>query len=101
MLVGFVGAAHMAGSFAMRRLGREGSNAYVTIVTGTVVIVGMTVLAKLAALAGGGLVGIPLGMLGYLIEYCAWTMGFGAAILAWFAMRRTPPLPPTPEPAAV
>jgi hypothetical protein len=40
-------------------------------------------------------------MLGYLIEYCAWTMGFGAAILAWFAMRRTPPLPPTPEPAAV
>ena len=101
MLVGFVGAAHMAGSFAMRWLGREASNAYVTIVTGTVVIVGMTVLAKLAALAGGGLVGIPLGMLGYLIEYCAWTMGFGAAILAWFAMRRTPPLPPTPEPAAV
>jgi len=100
MLVGFVGAAHMAGGFAMRWLGRQ-ANAYVTIVAGTVVIVGMTLLAKLAALVGGGLVGIPLGMLGYLIEYCAWTMGFGAAILAWFAMRRTPPLPPTPEPAAV
>jgi len=103
MLVGFVGAAHMAGGLALQRLGRDAGNAYVTIVSGIVVIIGMTLLAKLAALAGAGLVGFPLGVLGYLVEYCAWTMGFGAAILAWFAMRRTPPpmMPPTPEPTIV
>ena len=47
-------------------------------------------LARSAALLGGDLFGIPLVALGFFVEYLAWTIGFGAAILAWLRGRRTP-----------
>jgi hypothetical protein len=37
---------------------------------------------------------------GYLIEYLAWTVGFGAAILAWLHMRRSPAAPVMSAPPA-
>jgi hypothetical protein len=33
-----------------------------------------------------------------MVEYIAWTIGFGATILVWFGSRRTPAAAGTPPP---
>ena len=72
-----------------------------TVAIGIALIAGLTLLGRLAALAIGGF-GAPLYIVGYLIEYLAWTIGFGAAIQTWIHMRRGPAAPvvsgPPPEP---
>jgi hypothetical protein len=42
-----------------------------------------------------------VGMAGFVVEYCVWTLGLGAALTAWLGGRRdTPPaIPIMPEPA--
>jgi hypothetical protein len=87
MLVGFTGTASIAGGWALERLGRTERNPYVMVATGVGIITTITLLARLTSLALGGF-GIPLTVVGYVIEYLAWTVGFGAAILAWLRMRR-------------
>jgi hypothetical protein len=57
------------------------------VTLGVLVIGGLTILARSAALLAGGF-GIPLMALGYCVEYAAWTIGFGAAILVWLRSRR-------------
>ena len=98
MLVGFTGAAHIAGGWVLDRFGRTERNPYVVVATGVIVIAGVTLIGRLFALAVGGF-GAPLYVAGYLIEYLAWTVGFGAAILAWLQTRRAaaaPVVPATP-----
>ena len=101
MLVGFTGAATIAGEWTLTRFGRTERNPYLVVAVGLVMIAAVTLVGRLFALAVGGF-GAPLYAVGYLIEYLAWTVGFGAAILAWLHMRRgptTPAMPATP-PAA-
>ena len=103
MLVGFTGSAYIAGGWALERIGRTERSPYATVAIGVGIIAGITIVARLASLALGGF-GIPLTIVGYLIEYLAWTVGFGAAILAWMKMRREgqsiqPPPTTTPSPA--
>jgi hypothetical protein len=95
MLVGFTGAAHIVGAWALDRFGRIERSPYLTVATGLVVIAGLTLVGRLFALAVGGL-GAPFYVVGYLIEYIAWTVGFGAAILAWLQTRRSPGVPVAP-----
>lgn len=95
MLVGFTGAAHIAGGWVLDRFGRTERNPYLVVATGLIVIAGVTLLGRLFALAVGGF-GAPLYVAGYLIEYLAWTVGFGAAILAWLQTRRAPAAPVVP-----
>ena len=101
MLVGFTGAAHLAGTWTLERFGRAERNPYLIAAVGIVVIAGLTLIGRLFALAIGGL-GAPFYIAGYLLEYLAWTIGFGAAIQTWLHMRRgtaAPPMtPPPPEP---
>jgi len=101
MLVGYTAAAHIAGGWALDRFGRMERNPYMVVALGIVVIAGVTLLGRLFALAVGGL-GAPIYVVGYLIEYLAWTIGFGAAIQTWIQMRRGPaaPVMPTPAPEA-
>jgi hypothetical protein len=107
MLVGFIGLAYLVGQRLTARFGWASHSAYATVAIGIVAIGGLTLLAKLAGLVGGFLLGAPLSALGYFVEYVAWTVGFGATILAWyesqtrFGSRRgttvtPPPLTPTP-----
>jgi hypothetical protein len=35
-----------------------------------------------------------LGVIAFIVEYVAWTVGFGAVALARFSQMRRPPLPP-------
>jgi hypothetical protein len=92
MLVGFTGAATIVGAWTLERFNRAERNPYLVVAVGLVVIAGLTLAGRLFALAVGGF-GAPLYVVGYLIEYLAWTVGFGAAILAWLHMRRSPSAP--------
>ena len=94
MLVGFTGAAYQAGSIVLHRFGRDDQNPYLAVAAGTVVIAAVTLFAKLVSMVGGFFVGMPFTFVGYVIEYLAWTMGFGAAILAWFNLRNKSTSPP-------
>jgi len=100
MLVGFTGAAHLAGTWTLQRFGRTERNPYLIAAVGIVAIAGLTLIGRLFALALGGL-GAPFYIAGYLLEYVAWTIGFGAAIQTWLQMRRGAAVPPmtTPPPA--
>jgi len=93
MLVGYTAAAHIAGGWALDRVGRTERNPYVVVALGIAVIAGITLIGRLLALAVGGF-GAPLYFAGYVIEYLAWTIGFGAAIQTWIQMRRGPSAPP-------
>jgi hypothetical protein len=95
MLVGYTAAAHIAGGWALDRVGRSERNPYVVVAIGIAVIAGITLIGRLLALAVGGF-GAPLYFAGYVIEYLAWTIGFGAAIQTWIQMRRGPSIQPPP-----
>jgi len=106
MLVGVVGLAYRIGGSLTARLGWTERGAYAAVAIGVVAIGAVTLVAKLAALAGGFLVGAPLSAFGYLVEYVAWTVGFGATILAWYETqtrfgpgRRHAAVPPAAAPA--
>jgi hypothetical protein len=62
------------------------------VALGIVVVVGITLLARIIALAGGLVFGLvvagSLATVGYLVEYVAWTIGLGAVILTWLDNRR-------------
>jgi hypothetical protein len=88
LLVGFTGVAYQVGRILHARFGWSGRGAYATVALGVIVIGGLTVLARSAAVLGGDLLGLPLAALGYFVEYLAWTIGFGAAILVWLRGRR-------------
>jgi hypothetical protein len=88
LLVGFTGVAYQVGRTLHARFGWSGRGEYASVALGVLVIGGVTVLARSAALIGGDLFGFPLAALGFAVEYVAWTIGFGAAILVWLRSRR-------------
>jgi hypothetical protein len=98
MLVGFTGAAYQVGGIVLHRFGRNDHNPYLSVAAGAVVIAAVTLVAKLVSIPAGFIVGMPFTFVGYVIEYLAWTMGFGAAILAWFNLRKRPASPPIAPP---
>lgn len=83
MLVGFVGLAYQVGRLLASRLGWAEPGPYAAFAMGVVTIGAVTLVAKLGALAGGFLLA-PLTAIGYVVEYVAWTVGFGAALLYWY-----------------
>jgi len=97
MLVGFTGTAYMVGGWTLERFGRTERNPYLIAAIGIVVIAGLTLIGRLFALAVGG-IGAPFYIVGYVLEYLAWTVGFGAAIQTWIHVRRGLPPMTTPPP---
>jgi hypothetical protein len=97
MLVGFVGIACQVGRFVSDRFGIK-RGPYASVALGIVVVVGITVLARIIALAGGLVFGLvvagSLAAVGYFVEYAAWTIGLGAVILTWLDNHRrgAPPI---------
>ena len=59
MVVGFTGAAYLAGDWAFDQLGRHDGGPYVKVAAGALVIAGITLLARLASLVVGSLFGYP------------------------------------------
>jgi len=94
-LVGFTGVAYRVGALVNLRMGWASDNPYVTTIIGIVVVLSPALLARILGLIG--FVMLPftfgLGLIGILVEYLAWTVGFGAVALARF--NRQPPTPPS------
>ena len=110
-IVGFTGVACVVGRFVSERIG-IGRSPYLSVALGVLVVLGITLVAKLSALLGGVVFGVVIGsalaVLGFLAEYLAWTIGIGALILTWLNRRHrehpaapaaavaTPPAGPAP-----
>jgi hypothetical protein len=89
-LVGFTAVAHRVGEHAGRRLGWTNPGSYLTTFAGVIVILFPVLLARLALLAGGTGVALlwhGLAAVGLLVEYLAWTVGFGAVALVRFGRK--------------
>jgi hypothetical protein len=99
MIVGFTGLAYQLGRVLTNRFAGEPSatSPYLVLTVGVVAIMAVTILARLTSL-GLGFLGTPVAAVGFAVEYLAWTIGFGATILAWFGARRGPVAPPPPLP---
>ena len=91
-LVGFTAVAHRVGDHVARRLGWMNRGTYLNTFTGIVVILLPVLVARLALLAGGTGVAFLwhwLAAMGFVAEYLAWTVGFGAVALVRFGRSRT------------
>lgn len=106
MLVGFVGLAYHLGRLVASRVRGTDPGPYASFAIGVLAIGAVTLIAKLGALVGGFFLA-PLTAIGYVLEYIAWTVGFGAALLYWYETQRrfgggprsaTPAGPTTPVP---
>jgi hypothetical protein len=70
------------------------------VLVGFVVLTGCTMVGQVMMLGPWmGLIGGAVRALGACIEYLAWTIGLGAALMALFARRRGDLPPPLPTPA--
>jgi hypothetical protein len=94
-LLGFTGVACGVGAWASEHLGAGRSGPYLVLLTGLIVIWLLTLLGRLAGLAGWNAWAIAAFFLfvGFLVEYVAWTVGLGAAILTRLGRRPAAPPP--------
>ena len=85
-LVGFTSVAYHVGRLLNARFGRVGEGPYATTLAGVLILVSPLLLARILGLAGGVVFPMTLGLLviGTILEYGAWTIGFGAVALARF-----------------
>ena len=99
-LVGFTAVAYRVGRLANARFSWSSANPYLTGVTGILLLVSPVLIARLLGLADWLLFPITgaLIFLGLLIEYVAWTVGFGAVALLRF--QRSSAAPQAPSAAA-
>jgi hypothetical protein len=95
-VVGFTAVAYYVGRFVSTRFGTSQPNPYLTTVLGTVVLMSPIIVARIVGL-GDGLVfpitAVLLGI-GFMVEYVAWTVGFGAVALS--RLDRAPAQPSAP-----
>jgi hypothetical protein len=90
--IGFTAVANALGRIFGARFGLTTSDPYVTTFTGVLIILAPILLARIVAVAIGGLaypMTFVLSMVGSVGEYLAWTVGFGAMALAKFSQVRT------------
>ncbi len=91
LLGGFIGAAYSVGGLARARLGSDGGQPYVRLFIGILIILTPLLLARMFSVVGGPMylfAGIMAGI-AFLVEYVAWTMGFGAALMGMFGRWRS------------
>jgi hypothetical protein len=86
-LVGFTAVTYNLGRFASERLSWNIENPYLVAITGIVVLLSPVLIARLLGLAEWMLFPLTgaLAFCGFLLEYLAWTVGFGAVALLRFA----------------
>jgi hypothetical protein len=86
-LVGFSGTVYAVGQWTRRRFGLGGAAPFVDVFLGVMVILLPVILGRVVALAGwpGTPLAILLLMLGFAVEFVAWSSGFGAVLTNGFA----------------
>jgi hypothetical protein len=85
-LVGFTAVGYRLGCLLIARLGWDDPGPIGSTIAGILLVVSPLLIARLIGLGGGVLYPMTfgLGVIGFLIEYVAWTVGFGAVALSRF-----------------
>jgi hypothetical protein len=98
-LLGFTALACRIGEWVEDRLGWQPGNAFIATAIGAMILLGPTLFARLADLAAwGGPVTFFIIAIALSVEFIAWTMGLGAAIITGLGRWYTVPPPITVEP---
>jgi hypothetical protein len=101
-LLGFTALACRLGEWVEDRLGWQPGNAFIATAMGFMLLLGPTLLARLVDFVsvGAGPASFAFVVVGLTVEFVAWTMGLGAAIMTGFGRWYTVPPPiqaqPTP-----
>jgi hypothetical protein len=99
-LVGFTGVAQRIGVAVAQRAGLAHDSYYATTLIGIVALMLPLLLTRLIGMIAGGMlfpVTFALWMIGWLVYYLAWTIGFGAVALQRFQRRPVVPAAPIIE----
>ena len=107
-VLGFTALACRLGEWVEDRLGWQPGNAFVATAIGFVILLAPTLIARFVDFAPWGApVTIALIVVGMTVEFLAWTMGLGAAIITglgrWYTVPppiTVQPQPPQPNPSA-
>jgi hypothetical protein len=96
-LVGFTATAREVGRWVDARLGLNLQGPFLPAIIGVFAICVLTIVGRLAGGVGGffDLFAVIFLALGAFVEWAAWTVGFGAAVLARFGARLGPSGPAT------
>ncbi len=99
-LFGFAAAGHALGEAIGRRFGSSRGGMLGAMIVGLAAVWGLTVVARFAGMAGSPvrtLFSLVL-LAGFLVEYAAWTVGFGGVLLSRFGRRgmTAPPVESAP-----
>ena len=106
MVLGFTGVAQGVGQLLGGGAGHGRQSAFVLDWIGRLIVMAPTLFGEaLGPLSGPfGFFAVMLGIIGFVVEYAAWTAGMGAVILNRFggapAAAAGAPPPPIPEPQA-
>lgn len=81
-VIGFTAVGYRLGQLLLVRMGWPTDNPYMTAIAGIVLVMSPLLVARLLGLIVPFTFG--LGLIGMLLEYAAWTVGFGAVALTRF-----------------
>jgi len=100
-LLGFTALACRLGEWVEDRLGWQPGNAFIATAMGAMILLGPTLVARFVDLAAwGGPVTFFMIAIALAVEFIAWTMGLGAAIITglgrWYTV--PPPIAAGPPP---
>jgi hypothetical protein len=99
-LLGFTALACRLGEWVEDRLGWQPGNAFVAAAIGFVMLLAPTVLGRLSEFAPwGGVMPFILIATGLTVEFLAWTIGLGAALITGLGRWYTVPPPITVQPS--
>jgi hypothetical protein len=110
LVLGFAGSAVAFSRALLDRSGKVARGPFVLLVIGLAAIWGITLAGRVLGLPGGPMAWLAAMVLavGFLVEYAAWTVGLGGALLTRFGSRgrgwsevAPPPVPPVPPPTPV
>lgn len=101
-VLGFTALACRLGEWIEDRLGWQPGNAFVATAIGFIVLLAPTLLARFLNVAPVGLAPLTFALVafGLTVEFIAWTLGLGAAIITGLGRWYTVPPPITAPPAA-
>ena len=99
-LLGFTALACRVGEWVEDRLGWQPGNAFVATAIGSMILLGPTLLARFVDIAtwSDGPITFLMVAIGLTVEFIAWTMGVGAAIITGLGRWYTVPPPIASEP---
>jgi hypothetical protein len=98
-VLGFTSLACRLGEWVEDRLGWQPGNAFIATSIGFVILLAPTLVARFMYFAPfGSTIGYALLAVGFAVEFIAWTIGLGAAIITGLGRWYTAPPPITVEP---